>query len=304
MTSESGAHPFPHYTAYLFLICSSNTKITPRVSFPASLSQVLFKRPETLSWRPHSSRAFPGQASVPGHEGGVTAALWPSLRGQWRCRRIFFLWVAWGEVPRTNRANNPHLLNDRSPWGENTRGFPSPGPRSPSKAGSGRPSPMLQGPPQAIERRPSGFEGVLWPAGLSRTPTPTPPPPPVPAVPSQDPPAASGPPPIAPRSGTAAAQTRSGWFSPPPPPARGGSRRRRGYHRPPARAAARAPSAAGRPRPSPSPAEPRGHPPRAGSCPAGSPGSKSWSAGLRLQDRAPCAGRAEVKCGDVRGTRH
>lgn len=130
--------------------------------------------------------------------------------------------------------------------------------------------------------------------------------PPVPANPLQDPPAASGPPPRAPRSGTAAARTRSGWFSPPPPPARGGSRRRRGYRGPPARAAARAPGAAGCPRPSP--AEPPGHPPRAGSCPAGSPGSKSWSAGLPLQTRTPCrqhhAGRAEVKCGDVRGKRH
>lgn len=79
--------------------------------------------------------SFPGQASVPRREGGVTAAPRPSLHGQWRCRIIFFLPVAWGEVPRANRANNPHLLSDRSPyfrgWGEDTRGFPSPGPGGP-----------------------------------------------------------------------------------------------------------------------------------------------------------------------------
>lgn len=196
---------------------------------------------------------------------------------------------------RTTLKPPVHLVSDRRQCsrgrGEGTRGFPSPGSRGPSKGRLGTPISHAPswgwgwGEDTGNRREAVGLLRVpCAPRGSAAPPYPATPPPSRPS-PCQDPPAASGPPPRARRSGTAAARTRSGWFSPPPPPARGGSRRRRGCHGPPARAAARAPGAAVRPRPSP--AEPPGLPPRAGSCPAGSPGSKSWSAGLRLQAHTP-----------------
>lgn len=91
----------------LSLIWPSYIKNTPQVNFPASLSQALLKRPETLDRRPHSSRVCPRQASVPGSQGGVSVTPWPSLCHQQPRTGMFYLGAAWGEVPKANNPQPP-----------------------------------------------------------------------------------------------------------------------------------------------------------------------------------------------------